>query len=186
MPNLGDRHVQRSLQGGDEYVRHVQMCMRAVLNAAVQESVEVLILGAFGCGAFKNDPKVVAKLFREVLNSKEFEGAFSSVCFAIFERQSNPSTSNLTVFRQVLQFGEVANVTRSFGTDSAGPKRDRAMGSAHASGAPKKHPREDEHATPFEMDSAGTKGIVRWVVFVLPKHPRSTRARTGTLLPSTR
>ena len=59
--------------------------MRSVLNAAVHEGVEVLVLGAFGCGAFCNDGSTVARLFSQVLKSGEFAGAFSHVIFAILE-----------------------------------------------------------------------------------------------------
>ena len=40
---------------------------RQILSAAAQEFVDVVILGAFGCGAFRNDPKVVASAYKEVV-----------------------------------------------------------------------------------------------------------------------
>ena len=41
--------------------------IRNILEAAIDNEIEVLILGAFGCGAFKNPPEVVARAFRQVL-----------------------------------------------------------------------------------------------------------------------
>jgi uncharacterized protein (TIGR02452 family) len=42
----------------------------------------VLVLGAWGCGAFANDPQRTALDFREALEN-EFRGAFSEIVFAI-------------------------------------------------------------------------------------------------------
>jgi uncharacterized protein (TIGR02452 family) len=41
-----------------------------------------LVLGAWGCGAFANDPHRTAVDFRQALES-DFKGAFSDIVFAI-------------------------------------------------------------------------------------------------------
>lgn len=56
-----------------------------VLAVALQEQHEVLILGAWGCGVFGNDPKQVAKWFKEALEGT-FKGQFKQVTFAIKTR----------------------------------------------------------------------------------------------------
>lgn len=53
-----------------------------IMQVAASKGVEVLILGAFGCGAFRNDPVVVAKAYKEAL--KNFRYTFKEVEFAIF------------------------------------------------------------------------------------------------------
>jgi uncharacterized protein (TIGR02452 family) len=45
---------------------------------------ERLILGAWGCGVFRNDPKMVAQTFSRLL-STTFFGAFKEVVFAVFD-----------------------------------------------------------------------------------------------------
>lgn len=57
--------------------------IRNILEAAIENEIEVLILGAFGCGAFGNPPEVVARAFREVLAERRYQTAFSRVVFAI-------------------------------------------------------------------------------------------------------
>lgn len=57
--------------------------IRNILESAIENEADVLILGAFGCGAFGNPPKVVAKAFREVLEEKRYHTAFVRVVFAI-------------------------------------------------------------------------------------------------------
>lgn len=57
--------------------------IRNILEAAIDNEIEVLILGAFGCGAFGNPPEVVARAFREVLEEQRYGTAFARVVFAI-------------------------------------------------------------------------------------------------------
>ena len=58
------------------------------LDVAAKEKAEVLILDAWGCGAFKNDPEVVSKAFHSLLKDYNFE----VVEFALASRgdTSNP------------------------------------------------------------------------------------------------
>jgi uncharacterized protein (TIGR02452 family) len=43
---------------------------------------EVLVLGAWGCGVFRNDPEVIAQLFHEALSGR-FKNVFRKVVFAV-------------------------------------------------------------------------------------------------------
>lgn len=54
----------------------------AVLRAANYRGVDILILGAFGCGVFGNDPKLVARTFRGLLDGP-FKSCFKAVIFAV-------------------------------------------------------------------------------------------------------
>ena len=53
-----------------------------VLNVARENNVDILLLGAFSCGAFKQNPTTVARYFKEFLNG-EFTNAFETVVFPI-------------------------------------------------------------------------------------------------------
>ena len=69
-----------------------------VLDVAKKEQVEVLILGAWGCGAFHNSPRVVASIFKALLRKYHFE----KVEFAIYDRVESPN-DNYHAFKETLE-----------------------------------------------------------------------------------
>ena len=56
-----------------------------IFEIAVANKAEVLILGAFGCGAFKNPPELVAKVFKNVM--QKFLGYFETIEYAVFHTE---------------------------------------------------------------------------------------------------
>lgn len=71
-----------------------------VLAIAEHHGHRTVVLGAWGCGAFRNDPEMVARNARTVLASPRFAGAFDRVVFAI-PGSSAISSRNLDAFRAV-------------------------------------------------------------------------------------
>ncbi len=57
--------------------------IRNIFEVAIANKVDVIILGAFGCGAFKNPPVIVASAFHEVIDENIFLSIFSGIVFAI-------------------------------------------------------------------------------------------------------
>mmetsp|Transcript_88749 Transcript_88749/g.148098 ORF Transcript_88749/g.148098 Transcript_88749/m.148098 type:complete len:109 (-) Transcript_88749:836-1162(-) len=57
-----------------------------VLAILTENQCDVVVLGAFGCGVFKNDPWEVASIFKTLLSST-YAQAFSKVVFAIYGDQ---------------------------------------------------------------------------------------------------
>ena len=57
--------------------------IKNIFEAAVDNGAEVLVLGAFGCGAFKNPPEIVAKAFHEVIEENAYQTKFKRIVFAI-------------------------------------------------------------------------------------------------------
>lgn len=60
----------------------LQRRIHRVLEIAQAYGYESLVLGAWGCGAFENDPHRTATDFRHALDT-DFRGAFSDIVFAI-------------------------------------------------------------------------------------------------------
>lgn len=76
---------------------HIQRGRR-VLDVAAAHQADVLILGALGCGAFRNDPHIVAKAYRQIL--PDYLHHFRTIEFAVFCRPND--TTNYQVFKQIL------------------------------------------------------------------------------------
>ena len=65
-----------------DYEALITRRIKRILDVAAKEKVEVLILGAWGCGAFKNPSEVVARVFFSLLRNYNFE----TVEFALSSR----------------------------------------------------------------------------------------------------
>jgi uncharacterized protein (TIGR02452 family) len=84
---------------GEEIRRVMQERVERVLAVAALHGHEVLVLGAWGCGVFQNDPEQIADLFRLALTGR-FRGAFTQVVFAVLD--SSGKTQSLGPFERVL------------------------------------------------------------------------------------
>ncbi len=71
--------------------------LRRVFEVAKQEHVDVLILGAWGCGAFHNPPEIIAEVFKTLCQEYHFE----TIEFAV-DASRKPST-NYDVFKQTFE-----------------------------------------------------------------------------------
>lgn len=65
----------------DEHKEVMTRRFTKVVKSAIANNQRNLILGAWGCGVFKNPPDINAQIFREVLDS--FSGSFDEIIFAI-------------------------------------------------------------------------------------------------------
>ena len=82
----------------EELKKILRRRLEKVLQVAQKNNVDVLILGAYGCGAFHNPPDVVAKVFKELLNQYYFE----TVEFAIFVRSDDALNNNYQMFYKII------------------------------------------------------------------------------------
>lgn len=59
--------------------------IRRIFEVAVSNKNEVLILGAFGCGAFKNPPEIVARVFNKVM--QDYLCYFDTIEYAVYHTE---------------------------------------------------------------------------------------------------
>lgn len=95
-PHLGSS----TIVDRDELKKVLKRRLEKVLQVAQKNNVDVLILGAYGCGAFHNPPDVVAEVFKELLNQYYFE----TVEFAVFVRKDDYKNSNYDIFNNIGEF----------------------------------------------------------------------------------
>ena len=79
------------------YGLHLQRLER-VFRVAAANGAEVLILGAFGCGAFCNPPVVVARAFKKI--QEKYASYFETIEYAVF--CGGHETQNYDAFCEVL------------------------------------------------------------------------------------
>ena len=104
-PDLRDKsNIHAPLVNGGTYMNdaelfgyHVKRAMH-MLTCAAAKGADILVLGAFGCGAFQNNPEVVARAYKTVL--REFPKVFKQIEFAIYRPASG--SRNYDVFSKVL------------------------------------------------------------------------------------
>ena len=75
---------------------HVKRAIH-MLTVAAAKQADILVLGAFGCGAFQNDPEVVAKAYKTAI--AEFPKVFDSVEFAVYCSPGNER--NYEAFKKI-------------------------------------------------------------------------------------
>jgi uncharacterized protein (TIGR02452 family) len=80
--------------------------LRLVLATAARHGVEALVLGAWGCGVFANDPAQIAQLFAEALAEPAIRGRFRRIDFAVFDPK--PPHAVLQAFERALSAKELA------------------------------------------------------------------------------
>jgi uncharacterized protein (TIGR02452 family) len=75
-----------------------------VLSLAIHQGCDALILGAWGCGVFRNSPAMVAQMFADLLK-EQFEGRFQQITFSIFD-----STKEKKILAEFNQYFERSGV----------------------------------------------------------------------------
>lgn len=75
--------------------------IHALLAAAAIQGHSIVVLSAWGCGAFGNPSSDVAELFREALHDHRLRGVFKIVTFAILDRDPGGVGANVDAFRRV-------------------------------------------------------------------------------------
>ena len=71
--------------------------LRHMFTVVAHHGADIFVTGAFGCGAFRNNPEVVAQAYKKIL--PEFDGFFKEVVFAIYCRPGE--MVNYDTFRKV-------------------------------------------------------------------------------------
>jgi len=88
----------KSYENTEEYEILMRNKIKLMLSLASKNNVENLILGAWGCGVFKNEPQIIAQMFAIEL---ENDYGFKNVVFAVINDE-NSVDDNFSVFKDLL------------------------------------------------------------------------------------
>jgi len=84
--------------------------MNQILSIMALHGHRTIILGAWGCGVFGNDPLLVAELFKENLKKLPF---FDRVAFPIYDRSdSDVLRSFVQIFGPVVDYESIGKSTQ--------------------------------------------------------------------------
>ena len=75
-----------------------------LLSIAAINDYKVLVLGAWGCGVFKNNPDDIARYFHyHLLENPKFNGLFAKVVFAVLDNSKDENIINafITIFELI-------------------------------------------------------------------------------------
>ena len=73
--------------------------IKFILDIAKDNHVDTLVLGAFGCGVFGQNPREVANIFKKLLDTS-FKGCFKKVVFGIPKGNNDNLEQFKLVFRK--------------------------------------------------------------------------------------
>lgn len=109
----------------DEILSTMRERIRRVLAVAVLHGHDAIVLGAFGCGVFRNEPEDVAAAFAGMLlPGGPFEGAFARVVFAVLDAgEKRKLKAFREAFRDVLPVKYDHKFSSSSGSEAEGDER---------------------------------------------------------------
>jgi len=73
--------------------------VQRIFEVAMANKADVLILGAFGCGAFCNPPKLVAEVFAKY--TEKYRGYFDVIEYAVFYKEREKA--NYVAFKEAME-----------------------------------------------------------------------------------
>ena len=79
--------IKKKSYSYDEYTSLLYERIMGILSICEKMGYTKLVLGAWGCGSFSNDPKLMARLFYKALC--QFNGSFKEIEFAVFGGAKN-------------------------------------------------------------------------------------------------
>ncbi|MDJ1494665.1 TIGR02452 family protein [Cytophagaceae bacterium DM2B3-1] len=93
--------MQRSNKDDQEAIPSVMLARtEKVLSLAMVHGYRALVLGAWGCGVFRNNPTDVAEYFRyHLMDNPVFQNVFEKILFAVWDRSEKETT--IESFRKV-------------------------------------------------------------------------------------
>lgn len=103
-PDLRMKNNKKGYRQDSEIISNIfERRIERIFEAAASKKADVLILGAFGCGAFGNSPVVVSEAFSKAV--EKYSHCFKKIEFAVYCRDD---MTNFNVFKEMFETGEKA------------------------------------------------------------------------------
>ena len=96
-PNLRELSVSEK-----EIFEILKERIRRICLVAIENHNDGIVLGAFGCGAFRNNPNIVARAFETILIEEKYGEYFKEVVMAVYDTPNN-NMVNYNTFKRVFK-----------------------------------------------------------------------------------
>lgn len=103
LPAVNYGQVLRQGEDPEQAAKVMKERMRLALSLFAREGHRVLVLGAYGCGVFRNDPLRVAAWWKELLEAEGYGVYFDEVIYAVLDRSKQAAC--ISAFEQVFTAG---------------------------------------------------------------------------------
>jgi len=94
--NAGVVRSRESKENENKIEKKMKYRIEKILSIALINKNRALVLGAFGCGVFRNNPEDVADYFRQFVKEDErFNSYYDKIVFAVLHRSRKTETYNI-------------------------------------------------------------------------------------------
>jgi len=83
------------------FIEKVKKKIRLMLSVGLDQGHDSVVLSAWGCGAFRNPPRHIASLFKEVLMETQLKNRYQHISFAIIDDHNARGEGNFKPFLDV-------------------------------------------------------------------------------------
>lgn len=90
------------LERPSNYLEITKAKIQSMFHEAINNGCNNIVLSAFGCGVFKNDPNLVATLFKGMIELTGAKEHFDNIVFAILN-DNNSVGNNFSIFKEVIE-----------------------------------------------------------------------------------
>jgi uncharacterized protein (TIGR02452 family) len=114
-PAVNDGAVKQNEPNSVKFIQPTMATrLQKLLWVATEHEHKTLVLGAWGCGVFQNNPIMVASLFAEMLGANgTFRSCFNHIVYAIYDQSKNQEV--LRTFQNILAHQLSPTATKSQG-----------------------------------------------------------------------
>lgn len=93
--DLNPRHKANSYYHNNDkaFQAETERRIYSQLSVAADQKNDAVVLTAFGCGAFRNNPETVAKIYKKVIDT-HFQGVFKKITFAVINDHNTGHAHN--------------------------------------------------------------------------------------------
>jgi uncharacterized protein (TIGR02452 family) len=99
--HLQDRQVQGDRIIDGDVVKRTKSRFRTFCDMAILNGHDALVLGAWGCGAFRNPPQHMVQLMQDVIE-KHYKGCFQLVVYAVIDDHNARKEGNFGPFARAI------------------------------------------------------------------------------------